>query len=290
MNKPRLRVRINDNYTETLNTVRSKSLHTVCEECACPNAPDCWSRKHAAFLIMGDTCTRACSFCNIKNGAPNDLDPDEPHRVAMSVQTLSLRHVVVTSVTRDDLEDGGAGHFAATIRAIRDLNPDTTVEVLVPDFQRKENALEILMDARPDVFNHNIETVPRLYSRVRAGARYYHSLRLLDRAKSLWDGVFTKSGIMLGLGEKPEELRQVMDDLRAARVDFITIGQYLQPTPAHHPVVEYIDDATFAKYETLAYAKGFLMASSSAMTRSSYHADEGFATLRKNRLDMSHGG
>jgi lipoyl synthase len=287
MSKPRLKVRLTKDYQDTLYNIRTRGLHTVCEECNCPNAPDCWSRRHAAFLIMGDTCTRACSFCNIKTGSPEKLEQDEPERVAQSVQALGLKHVVITSVTRDDLPDGGAEHFGATIRAIRQVNPDTTVEVLVPDFQRKDNALEVLMNNPPDVFNHNLETVPRLYSRVRIGAKYYHSLRLLERAKTLVPTVFTKSGIMLGLGEKQEEVRQVMDDMRCAGVDFLTIGQYLQPTPRHHPVIEYIPEETFAQYKTLAYAKGFLMVSSSAITRSSYHADEDFAKLKQARIEFS---
>ena len=286
MQKPKLRVRVNSEYLETLDLVRSQKLHTVCEECACPNAPDCWSKKHAAFLIMGDTCTRACTFCNIKTGTPESLDQDEPSRIANSVKTLGLRHVVITSVTRDDLPDGGAEHFAQTINAIREVNPTTTIEVLVPDFQRKSNALGLVLEAKPEVLNHNIETVPRLYSKVRLGAKYYHSLKLLDTAKDLNQGIFTKSGIMLGLGEKPEEVRQVMDDMRAARVDFLTIGQYLQPTPNHHPVIEYVEDKIFERYKTLAYAKGFLMVSSSAMTRSSYHADDDFIKLRARRLEL----
>jgi lipoic acid synthetase len=281
--KPKLRVRLTPEYLQTVESIKGKSLNTVCEECACPNAPDCWSRKHAAFLIMGDTCTRACSFCNIKTGDPGKLDPDEPARIAQSVQELDLRHVVVTSVTRDDLPDGGALHFADTIFAIRSINPNTTVEVLIPDFQRKPGALEVVMRAKPDVLNHNIETVPRLYSKVRLGAKYYHSLRLLDNAKLLYPEVFTKSGIMLGLGEGQEEVRQVMDDLRVAQVDFMTIGQYLQPTPKHHPVIEYLSDPMFSKYETIAYAKGFSMVSSSALTRSSYHADADFAKLKAEK-------
>lgn len=232
---------------------------------------------------MGDTCTRACTFCNIKTGTPQVLDENEPARISHSVKTLGLKHVVVTSVTRDDLPDGGASHFASTIREIKAGNPDTTIEVLIPDFQRKPNGINIVMEAHPDVLNHNIETVPRLYSKVRLGARYYHSLRLLDQAKDCCPRVFTKSGIMLGLGEKPEEVRQVMDDMRAARVDFLTIGQYLQPTPNHHPVIEYVEQKTFSRYETMAYAKGFLMVSSSPMTRSSYHADEDFSKLRSRR-------
>jgi lipoyl synthase len=284
MNKPKLRVSMQPGYVETLNIIREKKLNTVCEECNCPNAPDCWSRKHAAFLIMGDVCTRACSFCNIKNGDPLKLDEDEPRRIAESVREMSLKHVVVTSVTRDDLPDGGGKHFASTINAIRDINPETTVEVLTPDFQRKPHAIEIVMNAKPDVLNHNIETVPRLYSKVRIGANYYNSLRLLDRAKSFYKQAFTKSGIMLGLGEKPEEVRQVMDDMRAAGVDFLTIGQYLQPTPKHHPVIEYVSEDIFSKFKTLAYAKGFLMVSSSPMTRSSYHADEDFKELRSRRI------
>jgi len=286
MTKPRLKVRLTKDYQDTLYNIRTRGLNTVCEECNCPNAPDCWSRRHAAFLIMGDTCTRACTFCNIKTGAPGQLAEDEPARVAESVRALGLKHVVVTSVTRDDLPDGGAGHFSATIHAIRQANPETTVEVLVPDFQRKEGALEILMTNPPDVFNHNMETVPRLYSKVRLGAKYYHSLRLLEQAKTLIPSIFTKSGIMLGLGEKPEEVRQVMDDMRCAGVDFLTIGQYLQPTPKHHPVIEYLSEEVFSKYKALAYAKGFLMVSSSAITRSSYHADEDFYKLKEARMQQ----
>lgn len=277
-------MRLTEDYKQTLENVRGKNLNTVCEECNCPNLPDCWSRKHAAFLIMGDTCTRACSFCNIKTGDPNPLDKEEPYRVAQAVKELNLSHVVVTSVTRDDLPDGGASHFAETIKTIRLHNPGTTVEVLIPDFQRKPGAIEIVLEAKPDVLNHNIETVPRLYSKVRIGARYYTSLRLLDSARDFNPEIFTKSGIMVGLGETQEEVRQVMDDLRAARVDFLTIGQYLQPTPKHHPVIEYIPDSLFSKYETIAYAKGFSMVAASAMTRSSYHADSDFERLRKSRL------
>ncbi len=270
-------------YHETRHTVREHGLHTVCEEAACPNIGECWSQRHATMMIMGGTCTRACSFCNVATGKPGALDPFEPTNVAQAVSKLGLKHVVVTSVDRDDLDDGGGRHFAETITAIRQASPETTIEVLTPDFLRKEGALEQVVEAGPDVFNHNLETVPRLYAEVRAGARYFHSLRLLDRAKQLDPGLFTKSGIMVGLGESDEEVFQVMDDLRSAEVDFLTIGQYLQPTPKHHAVERFVAPETFRRYETQAYGKGFLMVSATPLTRSSYHAGEDFARLRQAR-------
>ena len=270
-------------YHETRKVIRDNRLHTVCEEAACPNIGECWAKKHATMMIMGEVCTRACSFCNVATGKPGALDPFEPTNVAAAVAKLGLEHVVVTSVDRDDLEDGGAAHIAATIRAIREAAPGTTIEVLTPDFLRKEGAEELVVEARPDVFNHNLETVPRLYAEVRAGARYFHSLRLLDRVKQLDPTLFTKSGMMVGLGETKEEVLQVMDDLRAADVDFITIGQYLQPTPKHHAVERFVTPEEFKSYEAQAYAKGFLMVSASPLTRSSYHAGDDFARLRANR-------
>ncbi|UOM36835.1 lipoyl synthase [Acuticoccus sp. I52.16.1] len=270
-------------YRETQEIVRSNGLVTVCEEAGCPNIGECWSKKHATFMIMGDTCTRACAFCNVRTGLPAPLDTAEPRKVADAVAKLGLEHVVVTSVDRDDLADGGANHMADTIRAIRDAAPGTTIEVLTPDFLRKPGALEIVVDARPDVFNHNLETVPSLYLQVRPGARYYHSIRLLDQVKMLDPTIFTKSGIMVGLGEVRNEVLQLMDDLRAADVDFITIGQYLQPTRKHYPVKEYVPPEAFKAYQTIATAKGFLMVSASPLTRSSYHAGEDFARLRAAR-------
>lgn len=270
-------------YAETAAVVRTHGLNTVCVEAGCPNIGECWEKKHATFMIMGDTCTRACAFCNVKTGLPGPLDPQEPVRVAEATARLGLSHVVVTSVDRDDLPDGGAGHFAAVIRAIRARNPATTIEVLTPDFLRKEGAAETVVGARPDVFNHNLETVPSRYLTVRPGARYFASLRLLQRVKELDPSLFTKSGLMLGLGEERNEVLQVMDDLRAADVDFLTIGQYLQPTRKHHPVVRFVTPEEFKAYETIAYAKGFLMVSSSPLTRSSYHAAEDFARLRAAR-------
>jgi lipoic acid synthetase len=270
-------------YAETRNIVREHGLVTVCEEAGCPNIGECWSKRHATFMIMGDTCTRACAFCNVRTGLPGPLDPHEPERVADAVAKLGLEHVVITSVDRDDLPDGGADHFAQTIRATRARNPDTSIEVLTPDFLRKDGALEIVSAARPDVFNHNLETVPALYLAVRPGARYFHSLRLLQRAKELEPSVFTKSGIMVGLGEKREEVLQVMDDMRAACIDFLTIGQYLQPSRKHHAIDRYVTPEEFKSYETIAYAKGFLLVSSSPLTRSSHHAGEDFAKLRTAR-------
>ncbi|GGG38285.1 lipoyl synthase [Caldovatus sediminis] len=270
-------------YHETRALMREQKLVTVCEEAACPNIGECWSQRHATMMIMGDICTRACGFCNVATGLPRALDPDEPRRVGEAVARLGLRHVVVTSVDRDDLADGGAAHFARTIGAIRAAAPGTTVEVLTPDFLRKDGALEVVVAARPDVFNHNLETVPRLYPTIRPGARYYHSLRLLDRAKQLDPALFTKSGLMVGLGESRTEVMQVMDDLRSAEVDFLTIGQYLQPTAKHAAVDRFVTPEEFEDYARLARAKGFLLVSATPLTRSSYHADRDFAALRAAR-------
>ena len=270
-------------YQETKQIVRDEKLVTVCEEAGCPNIGECWSKRHATMMIMGDTCTRACSFCNVKTGLPDSLDAFEPARVAQAVEKLGLRHVVVTSVDRDDLDDGGAEHFARTIRAIRHRMPETTIEILTPDFLRKPGALEVVVEARPDVFNHNLETVPGLYPSVRPGARYFHSLRLLQRVKEIDPTIFTKSGIMVGLGETREQVLQVMDDMRSADVDFLTIGQYLQPTPKHHAIKDFVTPEEFASYEKTAQAKGFLLVSATPLTRSSYHADEDFAKLRAAR-------
>ena len=270
-------------YAETRDLMRGLDLRTVCEEAACPNIGECWSQKHATVMILGSVCTRACSFCNIATGRPDLLDPHEPERVAEAVGKLALKHVVVTSVDRDDLPDGGADHFARTIRAIRMHAPGTTIEVLTPDFLRKDGAIEVVAAARPDVFNHNLETVPRLYGEVRPGARYFNSLRLLDQVKRIDPSIFTKSGIMVGLGESKEEVLQVMDDLRAADVDFLTVGQYLQPTPKHHRVDRFVTPDEFASIQTHAYGKGFLMVSASPLTRSSYHAGDDFVRLRAAR-------
>jgi lipoic acid synthetase len=271
-------------YRETARIMRDHKLTTVCEEAGCPNVGECWSQGHATMMIMGEICTRGCTFCNVATGRPQALDAFEPGRVADAVQKLGLAHVVVTSVDRDDLEDGGAEHFAMTIRAIRRRSPETTIEVLVPDFLKcGPDALETVIAARPDVFNHNLETVPGLYTEVRPGARYFHSLRLLQRAKELWPGAFTKSGIMVGLGEDRQSVLQVMDDMRAADVDFLTIGQYLQPTPKHHRVDRFVTPEEFADYENAARGKGFLMVSASPLTRSSYHAGDDFARLRAAR-------
>ncbi|HEX2655195.1 MAG TPA: lipoyl synthase [Xanthobacteraceae bacterium] len=270
-------------FSETSRIVRENGLHTVCEEAGCPNIGECWEKKHATFMIMGDTCTRACAFCNVKTGLPGPLDHSEPDHVAAAVEKLGLAHIVITSVDRDDLADGGANHFAAVIRAIRARNPSTTIEVLTPDFLRKDGAIEAVVAARPDVFNHNLETVPSRYLTVRPGARYFHSVRLLQQVKELDPKMFTKSGIMLGLGEERNEVLQLMDDLRSADVDFLTIGQYLQPTRRHHPVVRFVTPDEFSAYETIAYSKGFLMVSSSPLTRSSHHAGDDFARLRAAR-------
>jgi lipoyl synthase len=273
-------------YQETQRLMRENRLVTVCEEAACPNIGECWSQRHATMMILGDTCTRACSFCNVRTGLPGPLDPSEPARVADAVARLGLSHVVVTSVDRDDLPDGGAGHFAAVIQAIRAAAPGTTIEVLTPDFLRKPGGAEIVAQARPDVFNHNLETVPRLYPTIRPGARYYQSLRLLDHVKTLDPEVFTKSGVMVGLGETRTEVAQVMDDLRIADVDFLTIGQYLQPTPKHAAVERFVPPDEFADLAILARAKGFLRVSATPLTRSSYHADADFAALRSRRAAM----
>jgi len=269
-------------YRVTERIVRENGLHTVCREAGCPNIGECWEKKHAAFLILGDICTRACAFCNVRTGLPDPLDPQEPERVAAACARLGLAHVVITSVDRDDLPDGGAQQFADVIHAIR-ARSAATIEVLTPDFLRKDGALEKVVAARPDVFNHNLETVPSLYLTVRPGARYFHSLRLLQRVKEIDPAMFTKSGIMLGLGETRNEVLQVMDDLRSAEVDFLTIGQYLQPTRKHHPVVRFAPPEEFAALKTIAYAKGFLMVASSPLTRSSHHAGEDFARLRAAR-------
>jgi lipoyl synthase len=279
----RVKAPVSRGYEETRAIVRANGLHTVCEEAGCPNIGECWDKKHATFMLMGDTCTRACAFCNVKTGLPGPLDEAEPERVAEATAKLGLKHVVVTSVDRDDLDDGGAAHFAAVIRAIRTRCPSTTIEVLTPDFLRKDGAVESVVAAKPDVFNHNLETVPSKYLTVRPGARYFASIRLLQQVKELDPAMFTKSGLMVGLGEERNEILQVMDDLRAADVDFLTIGQYLQPTRKHHPVVRFVPPAEFKAYETIAYAKGFSMVSASPLTRSSYHAGEDFARLRATR-------
>jgi lipoic acid synthetase len=279
----RVKAPVTKGYAATRKIVKEHGLHTVCEEAACPNIGECWEQRHATMMIMGDTCTRACAFCNVRTGLPAPLDPAEPDQVGAAVARLDLAHVVITSVDRDDLADGGADHFARVIRAIRAQAKGTTIEILTPDFLRKDGALEVVMDARPDVFNHNLETVPSLYLRVRPGARYYHSLRLLERAKEQDPAVFTKSGIMVGLGEERDEVLQLMDDLRTAGVDFLTIGQYLQPTRKHHPVKSFVTPDEFAAYERVARAKGFLQVSATPLTRSSYHADKDFAELRQAR-------
>ncbi|HLF58814.1 MAG TPA: lipoyl synthase [Alphaproteobacteria bacterium] len=274
-------------YQETRALMRAHRLHTVCEEAACPNIGECWSRKHATVMILGSVCTRACSFCNVTTGRPDQLDPHEPEHVAEACAALGLDHIVITSVDRDDLEDGGAAHFVRCIERIRALSPATTIEVLTPDFLRKEGAVEVIAAAGPDVFNHNLETVPRLYAQVRPGARYQHSLWLLRRMKELSRDIFTKSGMMVGLGEERGEVAQVMDDLRRADVDFLTIGQYLRPTPGHIAVARYVTPQEFDDYAALARAKGFLLVSASPLTRSSYHAGEDFAKLRAARRAAS---
>jgi lipoic acid synthetase len=279
----RVKAPVSEGYFATQKIMRDNGLHTVCEEAGCPNIGECWEKKHATFMIMGDTCTRACAFCNVKTGLPGALDANEPGHVADATAKLGLAHIVVTSVDRDDLPDGGAWHFAETIRAIRERCPQTTIEVLTPDFLRKDGALEIVVDAKPDVFNHNLETVPSLYLAVRPGARYFHSLRLLQRVKELDPAMFTKSGIMVGLGEDRNEVLQVMDDMRSAQVDFLTIGQYLQPTRKHHEVKRFVPPDEFAALETIAYTKGFLMVAASPLTRSSHHAGDDFARLKAAR-------
>jgi len=282
----RVKAPVSKAYAETRDLMRQHNLVTVCEEAACPNIGECWSQKHATMMILGSVCTRACAFCNVATGRPDKLDPHEPGNVGKAVAMLGLRHVVVTSVDRDDLDDGGAQHFADTIGAIRELSPATTIEVLTPDFLRKPGALEIVVAARPDVFNHNMETVPRLYPSVRPGARYFHSLSLLQKVKSLDPSIFTKSGIMVGLGETDEEVGQLMDDLRSADVDFMTIGQYLQPTPKHAEVARFVTPDIFTHYSTTGRAKGFLLISATPLTRSSYHADTDFANLQAARQEV----
>ena len=270
-------------YNETRKIVRDAKLVTVCEEAACPNIGECWTKSHATLMIMGDTCTRACAFCNVKTGLPQPLDHDEPRRVAEAVAKMGLKHVVITSVDRDDLIDGGARHFAEVVTSIRAASPGTTIEILTPDFLRKDRAENVVIDAKPDVFNHNLETVPRLYLKIRPGARYYNSLRLLERVKERDPSQFTKSGLMVGLGETKEEVMQVMDDMRSAGVDFITIGQYLQPTRKHAAIDRFVTPEEFKAYEAIARAKGFLMVSASPLTRSSHHAGEDFAKLQAAR-------
>jgi len=279
----RVRAPIAHAFDETRAVLRAHRLHTVCEEASCPNIGECWEKRHATVMIMGDVCTRACAFCNVATGKPGALDPDEPHRVGDAIAALALTHVVVTSVDRDDLADGGAAHFAKTIAALRQSAPGTTVEVLTPDFMRKEGALRIVIEARPDVFNHNVETVPSLYRRIRPGADYRHSLALLAEAKRLDPSLFTKSGIMVGLGETADEVACVMDDLRAADVDFLTIGQYLQPTRKHAAIDRFVTPDEFQAYQRLAEEKGFLLVASSPLTRSSYHAAEDFERLQAAR-------
>jgi lipoic acid synthetase len=282
----RVKAPVSKAYNETRKLMRANNLVTVCEEAACPNIGECWSQKHATMMILGSVCTRACAFCNVATGRPDLLDPHEPENVGAAVATLGLKHVVITSVDRDDLDDGGAQHFADTIRAIRAQSPTTTIEVLTPDFLRKEGAVEIVVAARPDVFNHNMETVPRLYPSIRPGARYFHSLAVLHKVKTLDPSIFTKSGIMVGLGETDEEVGQLMDDLRSAEVDFMTIGQYLQPTPKHAEVVSFVTPDIFTQYSKTGRAKGFLLISATPLTRSSYHADQDFANLQAVRRAM----
>lgn len=279
----RVKAPVHKGYYETKEIIKGLKLNTVCEEAACPNIGECWTKKHATIMILGSVCTRACAFCNIATGRPDQLDPHEPERVAEALSKLALEHVVITSVDRDDLADGGAEHFAQVIRAIRDSSPHTTIEILTPDFRRKEEAIETVVAAKPDVYNHNLETVPRLYPSVRPGARYFHSLKLLSLVKEIDPTIFTKSGIMVGLGEDIREVYQVMDDLRSAEVDFLTIGQYLQPTPKHHPVKDYIHPDQFKEMEKMARGKGFLMVSASPLTRSSYHAGDDFKQLKAAR-------
>ena len=271
-------------FTKTV--VNQNSLVTVCQEANCPNITECWSKRHATFMIMGDTCTRACSFCDVKTGKPEKLDPFEPYKISNAVKKLNLKHVVITSVDRDDLPDGGSGHFFEVINVIRNKNPNTSIEVLVPDFLRKGDAYKKVLEADLDVFNHNIETVPKLYLKVRPGARYFGSLELLKNVKINNKKIFTKSGLMVGLGENKDELIQVMDDLRSANVDFLTIGQYLQPSPKHHPLVRYYHPDEFKDLENIAKSKGFLLVSSSPLTRSSYHADDDFKKLKLIRLNQ----
>ena len=280
----RVKAPTSQGFRDTMDVIKTHNLSTVCQEAGCPNVGECWAQGHATMMIMGEICTRGCTFCNVATGRPDALDLFEPGRVAQAVEKLGLSHVVITSVDRDDLDDGGAEHFAQTIRAIRRRCPGTTIEILTPDFLKCDpNVLEIVVAARPDVFNHNLETVPGLYPEVRPGARYFHSLRLLQRVKELDPSMFTKSGIMVGLGEDRQSVHQVMDDMRAADIDFLTIGQYLQPTPKHHAVADYVTPEEFAAYETAAFNKGFLMVSATPLTRSSYHAGDDFEQLRAAR-------
>jgi lipoic acid synthetase len=279
----RVKAPVSPAYHDTKKLLRDLKLHTVCEEAACPNIGECWAQKHATMMILGDSCTRACAFCNVKTGKPGAVDAEEPAHVAEAVKSLGLRHVVITSVDRDDLDDGGAAHWVAVIQAIRAANPNTTIEVLTPDFRKKLGCVDLVAEARPDVYNHNLETVPRLYRKIRASARYFTSLRLLERVKEIVPNMFTKSGMMVGLGETKEEVLQVMDDMRAANVDFLTIGQYLQPTTRHAAVERFVTPDEFAEYERIARAKGFLMVSATPLTRSSYHADADFERLREAR-------
>ena len=279
----KVRAPIGKIFDETKGLLDDLGIVTVCEEASCPNIGNCWSKKHATMMIMGDTCTRACSFCNVATGKPKGLDLTEPFRVAQSVAKLNLNHVVITSVDRDDLDDGGSEHFVNTIKDIKSLSPNTSIEILTPDFLRKDGALEKVIDAKPDVFNHNLETVPRLYTSVRPGARYFHSLNLLSKVKDIDPNIFTKSGIMVGLGEDKSEVFQVMDDMRSANIDFLTIGQYLQPTIKHHKVDRFVDPSEFALYKKTALSKGFLVVSSSPLTRSSFHASEDFERLKEAR-------
>ncbi len=281
----RVKAPITAKYNATRDLIKSKGLTTVCEEAACPNIGECWAKKHVTIMILGSTCTRACRFCNIKTGRPDPVDPQEPERAAEALAGLGMSHVVITSVDRDDLDDGGATQFAKTIKAIRAVTPNTTIEVLTPDFQKKSSALEIVVDSNPDVFNHNVETVPRLYQSVRPGARYFHSVNLLSQVKKMAPHIFTKSGLMVGLGEEKSEIYQVMDDFRAADIDFMTIGQYLQPTPKHHPVMNFIHPDEFKDYEKMARGKGFLMVSATPLTRSSYLAGDDFERLRAARIE-----
>ena len=285
----RVRAPLGKIFDETKELLDGLNITTVCEEASCPNIGNCWSKKHATMMIMGDICTRACSFCNVATGKPMGLDLSEPIRVAKSVARLNLSHVVITSVDRDDLNDGGAEHFVNTITDIRKLSPKTSIEILTPDFLRKDGALEKVINAKPDVFNHNLETVPRLYPTVRPGARYFHSLSLLAKVKEIDPNIFTKSGIMVGLGENENEVYQVMDDMRSANIDFLTIGQYLQPTIKHHKVEKYVDPLEFKNYQKIALAKGFLVVSSSPLTRSSFHASEDFEKLKQARVNLHNG-
>ena len=281
----RVKASNSSNYLETRNILKKNNLFTVCEEASCPNINECWSKKHATFMIMGDTCTRACAFCNVKTGIPQILDLFEPKKIAQTVKDLNLSHVVITSVDRDDLEDGGARHFANVISEIKNLDGKISVEVLTPDFLRKGEVYKIVVDAQPDVFNHNLETVPRLYLKVRPGSRYFQSLELLKKVKDYNSEIFTKSGLMVGLGESKEEIMQVMDDLRVAGVDFLTIGQYLQPSSKHYPIKNFITPEEFENYKLIAKGKGFLLVSSSPLTRSSYHASEDFYILKQKRIN-----